>query len=259
MAKRDTWEWDFATIASRRRTHCWFVASPRGGAQHAPPPCQPARDASRGALQLHHARHGRYPRRWQNSSPTRSGRCRSTHGRGNRSRTRATAVPTACTASARTAEMMAGSRRRPETPTATTCLLHREVSLDQDLSPSLTSLCRYASSPGDADDSHCHACSLVAVAPTWAARLEAPVYPVPEDNAFDHYLRATELFPEARPWDDAVDRLDGMDPAEAEVIVLDAGAALEEFRAGVGKDCVMPGALTSTSRSISPTLRSSAA
>jgi hypothetical protein len=74
-----------------------------------------------------------------------------------------------------------------------------------------------------------------------AATIEVPVYPVPEDNAFDHYLRAVELLPEGRPWDEAAAQLDALDPQEAEVMVLDAGEALEEFRRGLGTECVVPG------------------
>ncbi|MBM3476476.1 MAG: hypothetical protein FJX75_24655 [Armatimonadetes bacterium] len=74
-----------------------------------------------------------------------------------------------------------------------------------------------------------------------AAPIDVPVYPVPEDNAFDHYVQATKLFPEGRPWDEAAGDPEALDAAEAELIVLDAGAALEEFRLGLDKPCVMPG------------------
>ncbi|MBM3500616.1 MAG: hypothetical protein FJX74_18320 [Armatimonadetes bacterium] len=82
---------------------------------------------------------------------------------------------------------------------------------------------------------------LLGAPPLWSATIEVPVYPVPEDNAFDHYLRATKLFPEARPWDDAAGRLDTLDPAAAELIVLDAAAVLETFREGLDKECLIPG------------------
>jgi len=87
-------------------------------------------------------------------------------------------------------------------------------------------------------------CSLVALllaALAPAAPIEVPVYPVPADNAFDHYVRATELFPDKRAWDTVYDQLDGADPGEAELAVLDGAAALEEFRLGLGEECVMPG------------------
>jgi hypothetical protein len=71
--------------------------------------------------------------------------------------------------------------------------------------------------------------------------IRVPVYPVPDDNAFYHYLQATKLFPKERPWDEAAAQLDGLDSAAAELIVVDAGAALEEFRLGVPQACVMPG------------------
>jgi hypothetical protein len=87
----------------------------------------------------------------------------------------------------------------------------------------------------------CCLTALLLSALALAAPIEVPVYPVPDDNAFDHYLEATKLFPEGRPWDDAAGDPEAIDPAQAELIVLDAAATLEEFRLGLDKPCVMPG------------------
>jgi hypothetical protein len=74
-------------------------------------------------------------------------------------------------------------------------------------------------------------------------KVQPPVYEQPAENAFNHYLRAAELLPADRQWDEFVGALDAADPADIESTVLRAQEALDELRRGIGKPCVMPGEL----------------
>ena len=74
-----------------------------------------------------------------------------------------------------------------------------------------------------------------------AVEIEIPEYPEPADNAFDHYLAATELIPEEPEWERLYNREEAYDLAHAELVVLDAAEILETLRKGIGKPCVIPG------------------
>lgn len=71
-------------------------------------------------------------------------------------------------------------------------------------------------------------------------RIEVPSYSPPQDNAFDYYLRAVELLPAERAWDELFERLQTTDPSQVELLLVDAAPALEQLRLGLDKPCVMP-------------------